>query len=214
MDTIWGIRCPLILLTFLFYRFLHSVTTLTVLWGYSSSNFAIVIPSQSTWFCLNVGIFNWIYSSIQNNVRNFTIERLNIKKLYLILWLGGKWFRVLLSLWIFNLKHVTWTFSTWTLREWSTSAARLYVLLVICTYGMELVRYHFCRIEKIVSQIFYILWLRKETSWSQLTKNCHLTKSIFFCQWSQHRNSINSIFYYTQKKTWNWKIREINSDAQ
>ena len=58
MDTIWRIRYPLIPLTFLFYR---ECKTLTVLWGYSLPNFAIVIPSQSTWFCLNIGIFNWIY---------------------------------------------------------------------------------------------------------------------------------------------------------
>ena len=198
MDTIWRIRYPLIPLTFLFYR---ECKTLTVLWGYSLPNFAIVIPSQSTWFCLNIGIFNWIYqfssvaqscltlcdpmnrstpglpvitnprsslkftsiesvmpsshlilccpllllppippsirvfsnestlpmkwpkywsfsisispySSNQNNVRNFTIERWNFKKLFLILWVGGRWFGVLLSLRILSLKHVTRTFST------------------------------------------------------------------------------------------------------
>ena len=58
MDTSWRIQYPLIPLTFLFYR---ECKTLTVLWGYSSPNFAIVIPSQSTWFCLTIGIFNWIY---------------------------------------------------------------------------------------------------------------------------------------------------------
>lgn len=143
-----------------------------------SLNFAIVIPSQSTWFCLNVEIFNWIYSSNQNNVRNFTIERLNFKKLYLILWLGGRWFGYY-YLYGFSVWNMWLTFQPRFFKRMERQCCRLYVHLLYAHLAWNYLGTIFAELRKYLK--FYVFYGSERNQLITVIENCHHLTDSEYC---------------------------------